>query len=80
MLKALDYIKLHMFIVSDVTALCIEIGTKGFLRLNINDVNQYCKQNCNKLRVKLRAVHYEIIRKAIHCGNNEIFRLKLTHT
>jgi hypothetical protein len=80
MLKTLDYIKLHMFIILDVTALCIVIGTKGFLRLSANGVNQYCKQNCNKLTVKLRTVHYENIRKVTHCCNNEIFRLKFTHT
>lgn len=56
MLKTLDYIKLHMFIILEVTALCVVIGTRGFLRLNANDVNQYCKKNCKTLREKLRTV------------------------
>jgi hypothetical protein len=38
------------------TALCIMIGTQGFLRLNTNNVNQYCKKYCKKLRKKLRTV------------------------
>ena len=42
--------------VLEVTALCIMIETKGFLGLNKNNVNHYCKQHGKKLREKLRTV------------------------